>query len=304
MSKGNDWMEGAQKQWLQGNQPGGTGPNPNAAIMNISPKWSCKCRIAEASFYSSQAEEPNPPTFFTANMMKQCAFFFSLVFFFFHFPATLAQPSQAPAPSGPTNITQILEKAGQYTILIRLMKGTQVADQINTQLNNSNQGLTVFAPTDNAFSTLKAGTLNSLTDQQKVQLIQFHVVPNFLSISQFQTVSNPLRTQAGNSNNGEFPLNVTTSGNQVNVSTGIVDATVANTVYTDNQLAVYQVDKVLLPLDIFAPPSPAEAPAPAKSKKKASADAADSPSSDDASLDSSDAVSLMRRAMECPLELL
>ncbi|RVW97244.1 hypothetical protein VitviT2T_007981 [Vitis vinifera] len=230
-------------------------------------------------------------------MMKQCAFFFSLVFFFFHFPATLAQPSQAPAPSGPTNITQILEKAGQYTILIRLMKGTQVADQINTQLNNSNQGLTVFAPTDNAFSTLKAGTLNSLTDQQKVQLIQFHVVPNFLSISQFQTVSNPLRTQAGNSNNGEFPLNVTTSGNQVNVSTGIVDATVANTVYTDNQLAVYQVDKVLLPLDIFAPPSPAEAPAPAKSKKKASADAADSPSSDDASLDSSDAVSLMRRAM-------
>lgn len=177
------------------------------------------------------------------------------------------------------------------------MKGTQVADQINTQLNNSNQGLTVFAPTDNAFSTLKAGTLNSLTDQQKVQLIQFHVVPNFLSISQFQTVSNPLRTQAGNSNNGEFPLNVTTSGNQVNVSTGIVDATVANTVYTDNQLAVYQVDKVLLPLDIFAPPSPAEAPAPAKSKKKASADAADSPSSDDASLDSSDAVSLMRRAM-------
>ena len=172
-----------------------------------------------------------------------------------------------------------------------------MADQINTQLNNSNQGLTVFAPTDNAFSTLKAGTLNSLTDQQKVQLIQFHVVPNFLSISQFQTVSNPLRTQAGNSNNGEFPLNVTTSGNQVNVSTGIVDATVANTVYTDNQLAVYQVDKVLLPLDIFAPPSPAEAPAPAKSKKKASADAADSPSSDDASLDSSDAVSLMRRAM-------
>ncbi|KAJ9698166.1 hypothetical protein PVL29_007311 [Vitis rotundifolia] len=246
--------------------------------------------------YSSQAEEPNPPTFLTANMMKQCVFFFSLVFFFFHFPATLAQPSLAPAPSGPTNITQILEKAGQYTILIRLMKSTQVADQINTQLNNSNQGLTVFAPTDNAFSTLKAGTLNSLTDQQKVQLIQFHVVPNFLSVSQFQTVSNPLRTQAGNSNNGEFPLNVTTSGNQVNVSTGIVDATVANTVYTDGSLAVYQVDKVLLPLDIFAPPSPAEAPAPAKSKKKATA-AADSPSSDDASLDSSDAVSLMRRAM-------
>lgn len=231
-------------------------------------------------------------------MRKQCVFFFSLlVGFFFQFPTALAQQSQAPAPSGPTNITQILEKAGQYTILIRLMKSTQVADQINTQLNNSNQGMTVFAPTDNAFSTLKAGTLNSLTDQQKVALIQFHVIPSFLSISQFQTVSNPLRTQAGNSNGGQFPLNITTSGNQVNITTGIVDATVANTIYTDGQLAVYQVDKVLLPLSIFASPSPAEAPAPAKSKKKAPAAAADTPSSDDASLDSSDAVSLTRRVI-------
>ncbi|KAJ6316310.1 hypothetical protein OIU78_019570 [Salix suchowensis] len=39
-------------------------------------------------------------------------------------------------------------------------------------------------------------------------------------MSNFQTVSNPLRTQAGNSADGEFPLNVTTSGNQVNITTG------------------------------------------------------------------------------------
>lgn len=155
---------------------------------------------------------------------------------------TSAQSSAPPpTPSGPTNITKLLEKAGQYTVLIRLLKSTQLGDQINTQLNNSNQGITIFSPTDNAFSSLKPGTLNSLTDQQKVQLIQYHVVPIFLSISQFQTVSNPLRTQAGNSNAGEFPLNVTTFGNQVNISTGIVDTTVANTVYSDSQLAVYQV---------------------------------------------------------------
>ncbi|KAF2289950.1 hypothetical protein GH714_039275 [Hevea brasiliensis] len=143
------------------------------------------------------------------------------------------------------------------------MKSTQEADQINTQLNNSNQGLTIFAPPDNAFANLKAGTLNSLSDQEKVQLVQFHILPSFISMSQFQTVSNPLRTQAGNSANGEFPLNVTTSGNQVNVTTGVNTATVANTIYTDGQLAVYQVDQVLLPLDLFAAPT---APAPAPSK--------------------------------------
>ncbi|KAK3033707.1 hypothetical protein RJ639_034482 [Escallonia herrerae] len=208
-----------------------------------------------------------------------------LVIIFLSCTTAMAQsPAQAPAPSGPDNVTGILEKAGQYTTFIRLLKSTQVGDQINTQLNNSNQGLTIFAPTDNAFSNLKSGTLNSLSDQQKVQLIQFHVIPSFLSASQFQTASNPLRTQAGGGSNAQFPLNVTTSGNQVNITTGIVNATVANTVYTDNQLAVYQVDQVLLPLDFFVTPAPA--PAPSKPKKGSPADSA-AGSSDDASVDSS-----------------
>lgn len=185
----------------------------------------------------------------------------------------------APGPAGPTNITGILAKAGQFTTFIRLLDSTQVADQINTQINNSNQGLTIFAPSDNAFSSLKAGMLNSLTDQQKVQLLQFHILPNFLSISSFQTASNPLRTQAGNSNNGEFPLNVTTSGNQVNITTGVVNTTVSNSVYSDGQLAVYQVDQVLLPLEFFKSPAPAPAPVEGKPKKKGAK--ADDTSDDD-----------------------
>ncbi|CAH9144210.1 unnamed protein product [Cuscuta epithymum] len=178
-----------------------------------------------------------------------------------------AQAASGPAPAGPTNITAILEKAGQYTTFIRLLKTTQVGDQINNQLNTTNQGLTVFAPTDNAFLGLKPGTLNSLTDQEKVELVQFHVVSSFYTIPLFQTASNPLRTQAGNSV-GSFPLNVTSAGNQVNVTTGVVNSTVANTIYTDGQLAVYQVDTVLLPIGLFGTPAPAAAPAPNKSKKK------------------------------------
>ncbi|KAJ8559578.1 hypothetical protein K7X08_003636 [Anisodus acutangulus] len=110
-------------------------------------------------------------------------------------------------------------------------------------------------------------------------------------MSQFQTVSNPLRTQAGDTSPGDFPLNVTTSGNQVNVSTGIVDATVANTIYTDGELAVYQVDKVLQPLSIFASPSPATAPAPTTAtvnlKKKSPPALSPSSGNDDAPADKS-----------------
>ncbi|KAJ6922972.1 fasciclin-like AGP 13 [Populus alba x Populus x berolinensis] len=189
-------------------------------------------------------------------MRKQLLSPFVPFLMFFLYSSTTVAQTPSPAPSGPTNITAILEKAGQFTTLIRLMKSTQESDQINTQLNNSNQGLTVFAPPDNAFANLKAGALNSLSDQQK----------------------------AGNSADGEFPLNVTTSGNQVNITTGVNTATVANTIFTDGQLVVYQVDQVLLPLDLFgtaAAPAPAPskpdkdvpAKAPAGSKEDASADA-------------------------------
>ncbi|CAO2824259.1 unnamed protein product [Amaranthus hypochondriacus] len=167
----------------------------------------------------------------------------------------------APAPTGPTNITAILTKAGQYTMFMRLLQTTRAADQINTQLNNSNSGgLTIFAPTDNAFSNLKSGLLNSLSEQQKVQLVQFHIISNFLSLSEFQTASNPLRTQAGDSTDGSYALNVTSFGNQVNITTGVVNTTLSNSVYSDGQLAVYQVDQVLLPLAFFSSPAPAPAP--------------------------------------------
>lgn len=221
--------------------------------------------------------------------MKQVQHYFPFLLFFTVFFTPAQSQAVSSGPSGPTNITSILEKAGQFTTFTRLLKSTQVADQINTQLNNSNQGLTIFAPTDNAFSTLKSGTLNSLADQKKVQLVQFHILPSFFSISQFQTASNPLRTQAGDSSNGEFPLNVTTSGNQVNITTGVVDATLANTIFTNNQFAVYQVDKVLLPLDIFgAAASPAPAPS-NKREKRVSGSDAPSGSKDDASVDTSGA---------------
>lgn len=79
-------------------------------------------------------------------------------------------------------------------------------------------------------------------------------------------------------------MNVTTSGNQVNVSTGVNNATVDNTIYSDNQLAVYQVDKVLLPMSIFGDKPPAPSPAPSTSNKS---DSTSSPEGDSTTVDAS-----------------
>ncbi|KAG5221738.1 fasciclin arabinogalactan protein [Salix suchowensis] len=166
-----------------------------------------------------------------------------LLILFINLTKTTAQsPAPAPAPPGPTNVIKILKKAGHFKNFIRLLKSTQLDSNLNSQLGNTNNGLTIFAPSDTAFSVLKTGTLPSLTDQEKLELMQFHIVPMFISSSQFETVSSPLKTHAG-------------SGARTHQHHYF------DTVYMDTNLAIYQVDKVLLPLDIFTP-KPAPAPAP------------------------------------------
>lgn len=170
-----------------------------------------------------------------------------------------AQSSSAQGPSGSSssagaaNITGILEKAGQFNTFISFLGRTQVGNQINNQVNNSNDGMTVLAPTDNAFQNLPSGTLNRLTDQQQVQLVLFHVIPKFYGIDNLQTVSNPVRTQASGQNGGVFGLNFTgqPNQNQVNVTSGPVNTTIYNAIRKEFPLAVYQVDKVLLPQEFF-----------------------------------------------------
>ncbi|XP_015874345.3 fasciclin-like arabinogalactan protein 12 [Ziziphus jujuba] len=205
----------------------------------------------------------------------------------------LVQAPPHKALTGPTNVTKILEKAGGFSVFIRILKSTQVINQVETELNNSNNALTIFAPTNDAFSGLKPGLLNSLSIEQKVQLLEYHFLPAFVPISSFQTVSNPVRTQA--SDTYEYPLNITTTGSIVNISTGIVNTTISGTVYTDNQLAIYKVDRVLLPLGVFAPRPRPPAPAPAAGVKKPNKD--ESPFSPVAAVDASAGVSFTRNGM-------
>ncbi|KAL4611031.1 hypothetical protein ACB092_08G094500 [Castanea dentata] len=219
-------------------------------------------------------------------MTKQALFSLSiLLVFLFHCITTLGQPATAlvqpanapiqpikapvpPTKKGVPDVTKILGKAGGFSVFIRLLKSTGVSDQLYGQLNNSNNGFTIFAPTDAAFSSLKAGTINSF---------------------------NPVPTEAGDAS--EFPLTVTTAGNQVNISIVLVSTTLGGTVYSDNQLNIYQVDQVLLPLDIFNPKpkhkAPALAPTVSKPKSLDNGANADTPSTV-TKVDESGALSLKR----------
>ncbi|KAK9999030.1 hypothetical protein SO802_018633 [Lithocarpus litseifolius] len=233
-------------------------------------------------------------------------------------PATppVVQPAKAPAPvqsakvpptqKGVPDVTKILGKAGGFLVFIRLLKSTGVSDQLYGQLNNSNNGFTIFAPTDAAFSSLKPGTINSLSDLQKTQLIQFHILNSVVTLSNFQTLSNPVPTEAGDASAGEFPLTVITAGNQVNISTGLVNTTLGGTVYSDNQLDIYQVEKVLLPLDIFnsKPRHKAPALAPTLSTPKTEDNGDEDSQSVPIEVDESSAVSLSGHGILVSIEVI
>ncbi|CAH2038996.1 unnamed protein product [Thlaspi arvense] len=165
---------------------------------------------------------------------------------------TSAQPAApAPGPAGPINLTEILEKGGQFNTFIRLLNTTQVGSQVNIQVNSSSEGMTVFAPTDNAFQNLKPGTLNKLSADEQVKLVLYHVSPRFYTLDDLLSVSNPVRTQASGRDNGVYGLNFTGQANQVNVSTGYVETRVSNALRQQSPLAVYVVDMVLLPGEMF-----------------------------------------------------
>ncbi|WCJ41050.1 FASCICLIN-like arabinogalactan-protein 12 [Euphorbia peplus] len=204
-------------------------------------------------------------------MQHSSLFTFLLLLLFLHFSTILSQsptpspvsapPAKPPTPHhhphassppapAPTDVIGILLKAGKYITFIRLIKATRVDYQLTSQINSSTDGITIFAPSDAAFSNLKVD-IGALNDKAKVSLVQYHILPRLLAKSDFQTVSNPIKTLAGSDD--KYTMTITTTDNSVNISTGIEKSSISSIVYTDKQVAIYEIDRVLLPKRIFPP---------------------------------------------------
>ncbi|CAI0383591.1 unnamed protein product [Linum tenue] len=108
----------------------------------------------------------------------------------------------------------------------------------------------------------------------------FHALPRFYSLADFDKLSqkNPVSTFAGS---GQFALNFTYTNGLIRIDSGWSQTKLSSAVHSTNPVAIYQVDKVLLPEAVFGadiPPMPAPAPAPEKAASQAPD--ADSPSAD------------------------
>ncbi|KAE8708084.1 Fasciclin-like arabinogalactan protein 7 [Hibiscus syriacus] len=182
-------------------------------------------------------------------------------------PATMSpSPTPAPAPAPApvyVNLTYLLSVAGPYHTFLNYLESTKVMDTFQNQANNTEQGITIFVPKDSAFKALKKPSLSNLSDDQLKSLILFHALPKFYSLADFTDLSGkgPISTLAG----GMYTLNFTDNSGTVHLDSGWSKTKVTSAVHSTGPVAIYQVDKALLPEAIFGtdvPPMPAPAPGP------------------------------------------
>ncbi|XP_068634203.1 fasciclin-like arabinogalactan protein 7 [Aristolochia californica] len=189
-------------------------------------------------------------------------------------PTPAPAPAPAPAPDY-VNLTDLLTVAGPFHTFLNYLEQTKVIETFQNEANNTDEGITIFVPKDQAFSSLKKPSLSNLTQDQFKSLLLFHALPHYYSLAEFNNLSKvgPVNTMAG----GQYTMNFTDVTGTVHVSSGWANTKISSSVHSTEPVALYQVDKVLLPEAIFGtPPPPSPAPAPAPDI----APTADSPASD------------------------
>ncbi|XP_028752927.1 fasciclin-like arabinogalactan protein 1 [Neltuma alba] len=202
--------------------------------------------------------------------------------------------AEAPTPSpGKQNLTAIMSKHGCKVFAETLL----ASDAEKTYMDSLDGGLTVFCPVDDAFKAFLPKYKN-LTAAGKTALLEYHGVPVYQPLATLKSNNGLLNTLATDGAN-KYDFTVQNEGEEVTLRTKITTAKITDTLIDEEPLAIYAINKVLLPKELFKgkalAPSPAPAPGPAaadapeqpkKKGKKAKAAPADSDA--DAPADSPD----------------
>ncbi|CAD6218751.1 unnamed protein product [Miscanthus lutarioriparius] len=178
-------------------------------------------------------------------------------------PVSLS-PTPAPAPAPHyVDLAELLSVAGPFHTFLNYLEKANVIETFQAQANNTKVGITIFVPKDSAFAALKKSTFSNLTSDQLKTLLLYHAFPKFYSLAEFKNLSslNPVSTFAG----PPYNLNLTDDMGSIYVQSMWSRPKIASSVYATKPVAIYALNKVLLPVQLFSkdpPLAPAPAPAP------------------------------------------
>jgi hypothetical protein len=187
---------------------------------------------------------------------------------------TAAKAKAPAAPPAPPNITALMSKGGCKAFASLVSKSP---DALSTFQSAVGGGVTAFCPTDDAVRGFMPSYRN-LTADGKASLLLFHAVPVYYTLRGLKSSNGPMNTLATDGAASNYNLTVQNAGDQVTLRTPASDdpARVRSTVYDRDPVAIYAVDAVLEPVELFDPvaDAPAPAPAPAADAPRASSSSA------------------------------
>ncbi|KAL2938604.1 Fasciclin-like arabinogalactan protein 2 [Bienertia sinuspersici] len=186
-----------------------------------------------------------------------------------------SEQAEAPTPEpSKLNLTSLLYDKGCKEFS-RLLTSTG-ADKIFQE--NIESGLTVFCVGDSAVKAFMPKFKN-LTEGNQTSLILYHGVPVYNSMGMLKSSNGIMNTLATEGSKKKYDFTVQNHGEKVSLKTKIVTAKVTGTLVDKDPLAVFKLDKILMPRELFKP-SAAPAPAPTPEADAPSPDVADGPASD------------------------
>ncbi|CAO2035409.1 unnamed protein product [Urochloa humidicola] len=161
------------------------------------------------------------------------------------------------------NLTAILTLDGPFRSFLGYLQQTNLVEVFQNQAYLTDQGITIFVPVDRAFAALNPTVLSGLSRHQLKNLMMCHSLAKHYELAEFEGLSRigPVTTLAG----GLFTVNVTYDAGTVHVRSRWADAKLVGSVSVDAPMAIYELDRVLLPDTLFhsQPPVAAVPDAPA-----------------------------------------
>uniref|UniRef100_A0A0D9XEU2 FAS1 domain-containing protein n=1 Tax=Leersia perrieri TaxID=77586 RepID=A0A0D9XEU2_9ORYZ len=179
-------------------------------------------------------------------------------------PLAAAATAAAPPPPSPPNVTAAMSKGGCKAFADLIAASPDAA---STYASAVAGGITVFCPTDDAVRAFLPKYKN-LTADGKAELLLFHAVPVYYSKGSLKSNNGVMNTLATDGAAKNYNFTVQNEGEAVTIKTA-ASATVARVKYTvvdSDPVAIFAVDEVIEPVELFKPapaPTPAPSPAPA-----------------------------------------
>ncbi|KAG6556301.1 hypothetical protein Mapa_002243 [Marchantia paleacea] len=174
----------------------------------------------------------------------------------FTFPA-LTPVSNTTEP--PNNITATLDSFGDFNLFSTFLKQTGV-DTIFEGRQSTEAGITIFAPTDEAFNLLPGQWFQNFSDAEQRLFMEYHALDRYYALGDlWDFVHFPVDTVATTLvKPGSYILHINSTAGVVNVRAGKSNATITSTLFQATPVIMFAIDTVLLPFELFGDSRPIE----------------------------------------------